>query len=314
VAGGPSRSSCRGWPQTPRGPPVRAVEITKKSGGSRMLGVPTVADRVAQTVAYLCLEPEVEPVFHPDSHGYRPGRSAHDALAGAGSDVGNMTGLWIWISSRSSTRSIMRSCSQRSLITPTSGGSFSTCNGGSRRRCNWRTAPSSRGIAAARKVLRSRPCWPIYSSITRSMWLVREFPDIPFERYADDEILYCETQQQAQVVLDAIIERLATVGLELNLDKTRMVYCKDANRSGSHEHEQFTFLGYTFRPRVALGRGGETFVSFSPAISNDAAKKTGQRSGAGGCTYAAQKPSTGSPNRSIRPCVAGSTAASTGQS
>ena len=104
------------------------------------------------------------------------------------------------------------------------------------------------------------------------MWLVRQFPEVPFERYADDEILHCKTRQQAQIVLDAIIERSAQVGLELNLDKTRIVYCKDANRSGSHEHEQFTFLGYTFRPRVALGRGGEMFVSFSPAISNDAAK------------------------------------------
>ncbi|HEY5429680.1 MAG TPA: reverse transcriptase domain-containing protein, partial [Solirubrobacteraceae bacterium] len=81
------------------------------------------------------------------------------------------------------------------------------------------------------------------------MWLVREFPDVPFERYADDEILHCKTQQQAQMVLNRIVERLAQVGLGLNLDKTRIVYCKDANRTGSHEHEQFTFLGYTFRPR-----------------------------------------------------------------
>jgi RNA-directed DNA polymerase len=103
------------------------------------------------------------------------------------------------------------------------------------------------------------------------MWMVREFPDVPFERYADDEILHCKSQQQAQLVLDAIIERLATVGLELNLDKTRIVYCKDANRHGSHEHEQFTFLGYTFRPRRARNRGGELFVSFCPAVSGDAA-------------------------------------------
>jgi RNA-directed DNA polymerase len=104
------------------------------------------------------------------------------------------------------------------------------------------------------------------------MWLAREFPDIPFERYADDAILHCKTQQQAQLVLDAIIERLAAVGLELNLDKTRIVYCKDANRHGSHEHEQFTFLGYTFRPRRARNRSGELFVSFCPAVCGDAAK------------------------------------------
>ena len=72
------------------------------------------------------------------------------------------------------------------------------------------------------------------------LWLVREFPDVPFERYADDVILHCKSKQQAQIVLDAIIERLAQVGLELNLDKTRIVYCKDSNRTGSHEHERFT--------------------------------------------------------------------------
>ena len=109
------------------------------------------------------------------------------------------------------------------------------------------------------------------------MWLVREFPAVPFERYADDEILPCKTQQQAHMVLDAIVERLAEVGLELNLDKTRIVYCKDANRTGSHEHEQFTFLGYTFRPRRSRNRRGELFVSFAPAVSHDAAKAIGRR-------------------------------------
>jgi group II intron reverse transcriptase/maturase len=104
------------------------------------------------------------------------------------------------------------------------------------------------------------------------MWLVREFPAVPFERYADDAILHCKTKAQAELVLDAIIERLATVGLELNLDKTRIVYCKDSNREGSHEHERFTFLGYTFRPRRAWNRAGEVFVSFCPAVADDAAK------------------------------------------
>ncbi|MBA3740936.1 MAG: group II intron reverse transcriptase/maturase, partial [Chloroflexi bacterium] len=104
-------------------------------------------------------------------------------------------------------------------------------------------------------------------------WLVREFSAVPFERYADDVILHCKSEAQAQVVRDAIIERLAQVGLELNLDKTRIVYCRDSNRKGSHEHEQFTFLSYTFRPRLARSRAGEKFVSFFPAVSDDAAKE-----------------------------------------
>jgi RNA-directed DNA polymerase len=105
------------------------------------------------------------------------------------------------------------------------------------------------------------------------VWLGREFPTVPFERYADDVILHCKTKTQAQALRDAIIERMAQVGLELNLDKTRIVYCKDENRKGSHEHEQFTFLSYTFRPRRARTRSGELFVSFCPAVSDDAAKR-----------------------------------------
>jgi Group II intron, maturase-specific domain/Reverse transcriptase (RNA-dependent DNA polymerase) len=101
------------------------------------------------------------------------------------------------------------------------------------------------------------------------LWLVREFPGVPFEGYADDVILHCNSKPRARVVLDAIVKRLA---LEVNPGKTRIVYCKDSNRTGSHEHERFDFLGYTFRPRSALDRSGGLFVSFSPAISGDAAK------------------------------------------
>jgi RNA-directed DNA polymerase len=85
-------------------------------------------------------------------------------------------------------------------------------------------------------------------------------------------ILHLKSKQQAQIVLDAIITRLAAVGLELNLDKPRIVYCKDSNRTGSHEHQRFDFLGYTFRPRLARSKAGEKFVSFIPAVSDDAAK------------------------------------------
>jgi len=109
------------------------------------------------------------------------------------------------------------------------------------------------------------------------MWMAREFPAVPFERYADDAILHCKSKAHAQMVLDAIIKRLAQVGLELNPDKTRIVYCKDSNRKGSHEHERFDFLGYTFRPRLARNRDGEGFVSFCPAVADDAAKAIRRR-------------------------------------
>jgi RNA-directed DNA polymerase len=106
-------------------------------------------------------------------------------------------------------------------------------------------------------------------------WMVREFPGIGFERYCDDAVVHCRSERQARQVRDAIAARLARVGLELHPDKTRIVYCKDADRPGSFEHEKFTFLGYEFRPRLAKNRYGKHFVSFLPAVSTDAKKKMG---------------------------------------
>ena len=84
-------------------PPVRTVKIPKKSGGERSLGIPTVADRIAQQVVKARLEPEVDSLFHPDSYGYRPGKSAWTQWVKPGSGVGKMTGSWIWTSEPSST-------------------------------------------------------------------------------------------------------------------------------------------------------------------------------------------------------------------
>jgi len=254
-------------------PPVRAVEIPKKSGGSRMLGVPTIADRVAQTVAYLYLEPEVEPVFHPDSYGYRPRRSAHDALRTCRARCWKYD--WaLDLDLRSFFDSLDHSLVLKAVAHHTN--------------LRWVLLYVERWLKASLQqedgTLKPRdrgsPQGSAISPVLANLflhyaldtWLVREFPAVPFERYADDAILHCKSQQQAQVLLDAIIERLAQVGLELNLDKTRIVYCKDSNRTGSHEHERFTFLGYTFRPRPARNRAGEKFVSFVPAVSDDAAK------------------------------------------
>ena len=99
-------------------------------------------------------------------------------------------------------------------------------------------------------------------------WLTREFPTVTFERYADDAVAHCKTERQARQVLDAIGQRMTEVGLELHPDKTRIVYCKDSDRKGSYEHEQFTFLGYTFRPRRSKSKHGHFFVNFSPAVSD----------------------------------------------
>ncbi|MCC5582240.1 RNA-directed DNA polymerase, partial [Microtetraspora sp. AC03309] len=106
-------------------------------------------------------------------------------------------------------------------------------------------------------------------------WLVRTYPGVAFERYADDAVVHCRSLRQAREVLEAITSRMAEVGLVLHPDKTRIVYCKDERRRGSHEHTAFTFLGYTFRPRGARRKDGHMFLSFIPAISKEALKKLG---------------------------------------
>jgi RNA-directed DNA polymerase len=255
-------------------PPVRAVEIPKKKGGSRVLGVPAVADRIAQTVAYLYLEPEVEPYFHPDSYGYRPGRSAHDALRVCRQRCWKYD--WVLdLDLKSFFDSLPHSLVLRAVAHHTDLRWILLYVE------RWLKAPLQLEDGTLKPRDRGSPQGSAISPVLANIflhyaldrWLVREFPAVPFERYADDVILHCKSEAQAQLVRGAISERLAQVGLELNPDKTRVVYCKDSNRTGSHEHERFDFLGYTFRPRLARNKAGVKFVSFLPAVSDDAAKE-----------------------------------------
>src|SRR5712691_10215895 len=208
-------------------PPVKAVEIPKRSGGLRVLGVPTVADRVAQTVVRLYLEPEVEPCFHPDSYGYRPRRSALEAVGRCRERCWRYDWV-IDLDLRSFFDSLDHSLVLRAVSHHTSERWILLYVE------RWLKAPLQHedGTLAARD--RGSPqgsaISPLLANIflhyALDLWLAREYPAIPFERYADDVILHCKSEQQAQLVLDAIAWRLAQVGLELNPDKTRIVYCK----------------------------------------------------------------------------------------
>jgi group II intron reverse transcriptase/maturase len=103
-------------------------------------------------------------------------------------------------------------------------------------------------------------------------WMRKNFPDVPFERYADDAICHCKTLEQAQHVLAALKQRVTECHLELHPQKTRVVYCKDDNRGDYYPEHSFDFLGYTFRPRMSINRLGKYFVNFLPGVSNNAAK------------------------------------------
>jgi RNA-directed DNA polymerase len=254
-------------------PAVLAVQIPKRHGqGVRTLGVPTVADRVAQTVVRSYLEPRVEPHFHRDSYGYRPGRSALDAV-GVCRERCWRYGWVIDLDYQSFFDSLDHELVLRAVAAHTSERWILIYVE------RWLKAPIQQedGIVVARD--RGTPQGSAISPVLANvflhyafdLWMGREFPTVPFERYADDIVAHCWSENEARIVLDAITQRMSALGLELNQGKTRIVYCKDSKRKGSYGHEQFDFLGYTFRPRAARGRG-EMFTNFTPAISDGAAK------------------------------------------
>ena len=260
-------------------PPVRAVEIPKAGGrGVRTLGVPTVSDRIAQTVVKLYLEPEVEPSFHPDSYGYRPGRSALDAVARCRERCFKKPWV-IDLDIRSFFDSLEHSLVLRAVSKHTDLRWVLLYIE------RWLTAPLQREDGTLVSRDRGSPQGSAISPLLANLflhyafdtWLAKQLPFVSFERYADDAVVHCASKAQVQHVLRAITERMAQVGLELHPDKTRIVYCKAENRRGSHEHERFDFLGYTFRQRPVRTRTGQLFVGFTPAMSNDAGKAIRQQ-------------------------------------
>ena len=254
-------------------PPVRLVKIPKPGGGERVLGIPTVADRVAQMVAKLYLEPEVEPEFHPDSYGYRPGKSALDAVGQARQRCWRND--WVLdLDIKGFFDHIDHSLMMHAVRKHTD--------------CPWillyieRWLKASAVDADGNEVRRDRgtPQGGVASPLLANIflhhvfdkWMAENFPYLPFERYADDIVVHCRSEAQAKFIRRQIEERLRRCKLEAHPEKTKIVYCKDDDRRGSHEHERFDFLGYTFRPRPSKNRRGKFFVNFSPAMSNKAAK------------------------------------------
>jgi RNA-directed DNA polymerase len=253
--------------------PVRLVEIPKPSGGLRPLGIPTIQDRIAQTVVKLVLEPLLEPHFHEDSYGYRPRKSAIDAVGVARRrcwrndwvlDL-DVKGFFDNIDHELLLKALRRHTQSRWVLLYIE---------------RWLTAPQQRSDGTLVPRDRGTPQGGVISPLLANLflhyvfdaWMAKYHPNIPFERFADDLIAHCRSERQAQWLLGVLKRRFAECELELHPTKTRIVYCKDDDRPGSWEHESFTFLGYEFRPRRAKNRHGRYFVSFLPAVSPAAAK------------------------------------------
>src|SRR5262245_11592765 len=256
-------------------PAVRAVQIPKSHGeGTRVLGVPTVADRIAQTVAARRLEAKVEPIFHPDSYGYRPKKSALDAVAVCKRRCWKSD----WVVDLD-IRSFF-DCVPWELVVKAVA-AHSTDAWVLLYVKRWLAAPLQLPDGSLRQRDRGTPQGSAVSPVLANLflhyafdaWMTREFPAVRFERYADDAIAHCATREQAERLLEAIGNRLAEVGLQLNPAKTRIVYCKDGRRRLVHEYTNFTFLGFTFRARGARSRAGVNFTGFLPAVSEDALRK-----------------------------------------
>jgi group II intron reverse transcriptase/maturase len=256
-------------------PPVRAVDIPKTGGGVRTLGVPTVADRIAQTAVAMVLEPGMEQVFHPDSYGYRPKRSALDAVDACRQRCWR----YDWVLDLD-IQAFFDTVPHEPILKAVAHHTDLPWVLLYVRR--WLAAPMQHPdgslVARDRGTPQGSAISPLLANVFMhyafDAWLRREQPQITFERYCDDVIVHCVSEKQAKFLRRLITDRLRRFGLTLHPEKTRIVHCWQTGRPqapGRHPVE-FTFLGYTFRPRYARKNDGGWLVGFLPAVSKAAMK------------------------------------------
>lgn len=255
-------------------PAVKKVGIPKADGKIRELGIPTVGDRIAQMVVKIYLEPIIDPIFHEDSYGYRPNKSALQAVEKARTrcwkydwviDI-DIKGFFDNIDHELMMHAVKKQTQEPWILLYVQ---------------RWLEAPAqeSNGNITERKS--GTPQGGVISPLLANLflhyvfdtWISEKHSQNPFERYADDIVIHCKTEEEAVRLKEAIKIRFQRCKLELHPDKTKIVYCKDANRNGNSQHKKFDFLGYTFKPRTSRNRYGKLFTNFTPAISDKKKKK-----------------------------------------
>jgi len=256
---------------------VLRVEIPKGDGGIRPLGIPTVADRIAQMVVKQHWEPALEKHFHRDSYGYRPGKSAHDAVGAVRKrcwrndwvlDL-DIKGFFDNISHELMLKAVAKHTDEKWVKLYIE---------------RWLKAPIETRAGTQTLPGKGTPQGGVISPLLANLflhyafdkWMERKFPEIPFARYADDAVCHCKSEAQAEMLKRALIDRMREVGLELHPEKTKIVYCKDDDRKQTYPRTSFDFLGYQFRARRSKNRYGKHFINFTPAISTKAGKSIRQ--------------------------------------
>jgi RNA-directed DNA polymerase len=261
-------------------PPVKEVEIPKKDGKVRKLGVPTISDRVAQMVVKDYLEPRFEKIFSPHSYGYRPGKNAHQALSAVRENIRvldwvidlDIKGFFDNIDHTKLMLAIEKHVSEKWCLMYIK---------------RWLTTPvQTKTGELVQKQGKGTPQGGVISPLLANLflhyamdkWLEQTHPAVKYVRYADDAILHCKSKVHADYVLDNLNNRMMQCGLELHPDKTKLVYCKDYRRQGEHEHVKFDFLGYSFQPRTTKSKKtGELFLGFDCAISISSKKRIAEK-------------------------------------
>lgn len=227
-------------------PLVRTVLIPKKQGGFRPLGIPTVGDRIAQGVAKMYLEPILEPLFHINSFGYRPNRSAHDALAQCVENCKNhswvvdldIKGFFDNINHELMMKMVSYHTDEKWVLLYTE---------------RWLKVGAEQPDGSIVSREKGTPQGGVISPLLANlylhhafdMWMGKYFPSNPFERYADDIIVHCNSKSEGEKLLESIRERLLGFELDLHPEKTKLVYCQDYKRGEKHEHTSFVFLSYS---------------------------------------------------------------------